>query len=134
MKTKSHIIILFVLLILYGCPNQNCVCPDLYAPVCGDNGKTYSNPCLAECDGVSYVDGECPVYGIGVVEYSGDTLCGFYISIFENLYKPEELLEEFKVHDKVVTLKYRRLNKYFTCDNPYNHLQEIQILEIDALQ
>ncbi len=118
---------------LYGCPDPACVCPDFYAPVCGENDKTYPNKCEAECDGVPYVDGECPVYGLGKIKYSGDTLCGFYISIFQSRYKPEELPEEFKIHDLAVGLKYRKLNQYFTCDHPYDHLQVIRILEIESL-
>ena len=26
-----------------------CICPQLYAPVLCDNGKTYVNPCYASC-------------------------------------------------------------------------------------
>ena len=36
--------------------NQNvlsCVCPDLYSPVCGNNGRTYSSSCEANCKGES---------------------------------------------------------------------------------
>ena len=34
--------------------NPNCICGMIYEPVCGCNGQLYSNPCLAQCDGVTY--------------------------------------------------------------------------------
>merc|ERR1712117_28087 len=44
--------------------NQNvlsCVCPDLYSPVCGNNGRTYSSSCEANCKGESLrCNGTCP--------------------------------------------------------------------------
>ena len=130
MKTRLYIAVL--MLMLAGCKTYtDCVCPAYYAPVCGENGKTYPNPCRAECDDVSYIDGECPVYGVGVVEYSGDTLCGFYIRILGTSYKPQTLPEEYKVPDLVVGIRYRKMNAWFTCDEPYNNLQEVQLLEID---
>jgi hypothetical protein len=26
-----------------------CICPKIYAPVICDNGRTYPNPCIADC-------------------------------------------------------------------------------------
>lgn len=43
-----------------------CICPDVYDPVCGVNGVTYSNGCRASCAGVK-------VAHKGSCEGGGDT-------------------------------------------------------------
>ncbi len=40
--------------------NPNVACPMIYAPVCGCNGKTYGNDCVAQASGIRVVaKGEC---------------------------------------------------------------------------
>jgi hypothetical protein len=41
--------------------DRDMMCIELWEPVCGCDGKTYSNTCYAEREGVtSWTDGECP--------------------------------------------------------------------------
>ncbi len=131
---KARLVILMLPFLLSGCFNsRDCVCPAIYSPVCGANGKTYGNACSAECEDVQYIDGECPVYGLGLVEYSGDSLCGFFVRIQGEQYKPLNLPAEYEEHNTTVGLRYRKMNTWFTCDDPQGILQELDILEISKI-
>ena len=57
-----------------GGSNRSCTCPTNFVPVCGADGKTYSNACVAECGGVAAAhQGECAAdAGVGGRGGAGD--------------------------------------------------------------
>jgi len=65
----SYLFFIVTIWVIVGCQKDkeecieridpNCFCTEEYNPVVGCNGKTYSNPCHAECAGVSYTKGGC---------------------------------------------------------------------------
>ena len=82
-----------------GRKNKSCHCPNHFKQVCGVNGKTYNNECMAECDGVEIVqncscrEGPCPS---GLWEVLNDF--GMNFGEIEEEEEAEEELEVFETN------------------------------------
>ena len=59
--------------------NPNCICGMIYEPVCGCNGQLYSNPCLAQCDGV--------ITGRQQLDSNGNVLPWYLLVILQSMLK-----------------------------------------------
>jgi hypothetical protein len=116
----------------------DCICYEIYAPVCGEDGIVYANDCYAECAGVSYTDGFCPETRDGKIIDAGPIPadgCGWLIevAIQDTIihYSPLDLQQDFQVNGLEVLMTYKRLLSQKTCGLLPSNYPEIEIISIE---
>merc|ERR550534_1662700 len=70
-----------------GCPPcpKKCKCPKTGKPVCGVDGKSYANSCLAKCDGVkTKCSGKCPCKKPCLCTQEYEPVCGVDGNTYRN--------------------------------------------------
>ena len=102
--------------------DADCVCIEIYAPVCGDDGKVYGNSCLADCAGVTYSVGICPIETEARILDLGNPVvdgCGWVIQFevngnLEN-HRADSLSTDFQQNDLQVNIEYKETTEESVC-------------------
>ncbi len=99
-----------------------------FVPVCGCDGVTYQNSCLASCDSINkYTEGSCLTNALIRIDS-----CGYLIDVSGYTFSPDSLLTEFQQDSLKVKMRYQILDGAFICGKliPKNAHVQIKILEI----
>jgi len=120
----KSVLYLFILLSFLQCNKSECT--GIHAPVCGEDGQSYRNACVAqEAGNTSFSEGICTVITQATVRYYGDqsdSKCNWILeteavdapSIINRWYTPE-LPEVLKKENQRVTVNFLPNDIAFNC-------------------
>ncbi|MEM7548779.1 MAG: Kazal-type serine protease inhibitor domain-containing protein [Bacteroidota bacterium] len=134
---KTSAVILTIFLMAFSCNDEgedsaDCVCIEIFDPVCGSDGQVYSNSCFAECAGVEYVD--CKVSSDAIILNTGSIAadgCDWVIQIDGINHHPLELSNEFLTDSlEVEVIFFDRPDETFSCGMLPAILPVIEVFDI----
>lgn len=115
--------------------DPDCMCFDMYDPVIGCNGITYSNECYAQCDGVQFWesvnqggDDVCDLIEVSILSSNNEAIIFEYETYFDSdvsfAYAGFVLIDE--IGDTVAVETIENANNVYGI---YGQMQEIRMLE-----
>lgn len=119
----KSVLYLFFLLSIIQCKKNECT--GIYAPVCGADGKSYRNACVAKAAGnTTLEEGICTMIADATVRYYGDqadSKCTWILEteadslLFINRWYTPELPDAFKRENQQVTVNFLPNDIAFNC-------------------
>ena len=115
--------------------DPDCMCIDMYDPVLGCNGITYTNQCYAQCDGVQFWESVnqgggdvCDLIEVSILSSNNEAIVFEYETYFDNdvsfAYAGFVLIDE--MGDTVAVETIENANNVYGI---YGQMQEIRMLE-----
>ena len=119
---------------------EDCVCIEIYQPVCGNDGQEYSNSCKAECAGVTFSEGVCPIEtNAKVLDFGSLALdgCGWLLEfevdgVVKN-HHANDLPTSFEQDQLEVKISYRPTLLEYSCGLLPTVYPEIDLVTIENL-